>query len=147
MHIPIRVDYGVRALVDLARHKNDGLVRATDVARRTSIPEPYLVQLLHSLNKGGLVRSQRGPQGGHALVTNASDIRLSAVMQCLEGTEPVIGCLENTNACIHVPACAQRDVWKSIQQAIYDILDSTSIEDLVNRTKDIERDLVKSPKT
>ena len=138
MHIPIRVDYGVRALVDLAQHGKDGPVRAADVARRKVIPEPYLVQLLHTLNKSGLVRSQRGPQGGHSLAKDAADIRLSSVMECLEGAETVVGCLEDASSCIHVPNCAQRDVWRAVQEAIYDILDSTSIADLVERTLEIQ---------
>ena len=138
MHIPIRVDYGVRALVDLAQHGEDGPVRAADIARRKVIPEPYLVQLLHSLSKSGIVRSQRGPQGGHSLAKDTPDIRLSMVMECLEGTETVVGCLEDAASCIHVPACAQRDVWRAVQEAIYDILDSTTIAHLVERTREIE---------
>ena len=138
MHIPIRVDYGVRALVDLAEHGGDGAVRSADVARRKAIPEPYLVQLLHTLRKGGLVRSQRGPQGGHALAMEPADIRLSMVMECLEGAEAVVRCLEDAASCIHVSCCAQRDVWRAVQEAIYGILDSTSIADLVKRTAEIQ---------
>lgn len=138
MHIPIRVDYGVRALVDLAEHGGDGTVRSADVARRKAIPEPYLVQLLRTLRKGGMVRSQRGPQGGHSLAMDPANIRLSMVMECLEGAESVVRCLEDTAACIHVSCCAQRDVWRAVQEAIYGILDSTSIADLVKRTAEIE---------
>lgn len=138
MHIPIRVDYGVRALVDLAEYGGDGAVRSADVARRKAIPEPYLVQLLHTLRKGGLVRSQRGPQGGHSLAIDPADIRLSMVMECLEGAEAVVRCLEDAASCIHVSCCAQRDVWRAVQEAIYGILDSTSIADLVRRTAEIQ---------
>ncbi len=44
MHIPVKVDYGVRALVDLALHAEDQPIRASDIARRTRIPEPYLAR-------------------------------------------------------------------------------------------------------
>ena len=47
MHVPIKVDYGVRALVDLAMHGQNGPVRAADIARRTMIPAPFLAQVLH----------------------------------------------------------------------------------------------------
>ena len=143
MHIPIRVDYGVRALVDLAQHGEGGPVRAADVARRKAIPEPYLVQLLHALNKSGMVRSQRGPQGGHSLAVDASEIRLSMVMDCLESSDSMVMCLDDPLSCIHVPACAQRDVWRAVQEAIHQILDSTSIADLVERTRAIETGRVK----
>ena len=64
MHIPIKVDYGVRALVDLARYTGDRPVRATEIAARAAIPEPYLAQVLNTRRKKGLSRSQRGPRGG-----------------------------------------------------------------------------------
>ena len=137
MHIPIRVDYGVRALVDLALHEDEGTVRAADIAKRTGIPEPYLAQLLHTLNKKGFVRSQRGPNGGHMLAKDQEEIRLSQVMACLGGTETVVGCLDDVSMCIHVPSCAQREVWRMVEEAIFNILDSTSIANLVELTRTI----------
>lgn len=138
MHIPIKVDYGVRALVDLATHAEDEPVRASEIARRAAVPEPYLAQVLHTLNKRGLIRSLRGPQGGHALAMDASEIRLSTVMAGLGGTENLIGCLDDVSMCIHVPSCAQREVWRSVDEAVNKILDSTTIADLVERTRAIE---------
>ena len=140
MHIPIKVDYGVRALVDLAHHAEEEPIRATDIARRTAIPEPYLAQVLYTLGKSGLVRSQRGPQGGHALAMDPSDVRLSTVMACLGGAETIVGCLDDVKTCVHVPACAQREVWRSVEEAVFNILDSTSIADLVERTRAIKED-------
>ena len=135
MHIPIKVDYGVRALVDLALHVGDGTVRAAEIARRTAIPEPYLAQVLHTLNKSGLIRSQRGPQGGHSIAREASKIRLSMVMTCLGGTDTLVRCLDDVNSCVHVSFCAQRDVWRSVEEAMFNILNATSIGDLAERTK------------
>jgi Rrf2 family protein len=138
MRIPIRVDYGVRALVDLALHGDGAPIRATEVARRTAIPEPYLAQVLHTLNKSGMVRSQRGPQGGHTLALDPSEIRLSTVMAALGGSETLVTCLDDVSKCIHVPGCAQREVWKTVEETVYSILDSKSIADLVERTRAIE---------
>ena len=61
MYIPIKVDYGVRALVDLALYGAGGPVRASEIAKRTVIPEQYLAQVLHTLNKNGFTGSHRGP--------------------------------------------------------------------------------------
>ena len=47
MHVPVQVDYGVRALVDLAEHSNKGAVRASEIAGRQSIPEQYPVSYTH----------------------------------------------------------------------------------------------------
>ena len=148
MHIPIRVDYGVRALVDLAVHSDEGHIRASEIAKRTAIPEPFLAQVLHALNKSDLVQSQRGPHGGHSLQMDPSEIRLSMVMACLGGTDTMVGCLDDSSMCVHVPACAQREVWRSVDEAIFNILDSTTIADLVERTRAIvtDRGVRKSPR-
>ena len=63
MRIPMKVDYGVRALVHLAQNATEGHVSTAEIASRQSIPEPYLDQLLSSLQKAGFIRSRRGPQG------------------------------------------------------------------------------------
>jgi Rrf2 family protein len=138
MQIPIRVDYGVRALIDLALHTDDSPIRAAEIAQRAAIPEPYLAQVLHTLNKNGLIRSVRGPQGGHALALAPSEIPLSKVMACLGRIETMVGCLDDSKMCIHVPACAQREVWRTVDEAIFKILDSTTIADLVGRSRVIE---------
>ena len=134
MYIPIKVDYGVRALVDLALYGDQGPVRASEIAKRTVIPEPYLAQVLHTLNKSGFTGSQRGPRGGHFLAMEPSDIRLSGVMLSLGAMETPVACLTDNTICIHSPACAQREVWRTVAEAVFNILDSTTIEDLVNST-------------
>lgn len=137
MHVPIRVDYAVRALVDLAQQPQARPIRATDIATRTAIPEPYLAQVLHALSKGGFIQSVRGPQGGHTLGMDPSEIRLSMVMACLGGGDTPVRCLDDISMCIHVPSCAQREVWRAVDAAVFNILNSTTVADLVARTKEI----------
>ena len=134
MYIPIKVDYGVRALVDLALYGMEGPVRASEIAKRTVIPEQYLAQVLLALNKSGFTGSHRGPRGGHFLAMEPSAIRLSNVMISLGGVEAPVACLADNTICIHSPCCAQREVWKSVAEAMFSILDSTTIEDLVKST-------------
>jgi len=137
MHIPIQVDYGVRALVDLATHQGEGSVRAAEIAGRQGIPEPYLARLLHALHKKGITTSQRGPQGGHSLAKNPSEIRMSMVMDYLGGTQALVSCLDDTGTCDQSPACGQRGIWKEVEEAIYKVLYQTSIADLVERSRDL----------
>jgi len=134
MHIPIRIDYGVRALVDLAQHQDEAPLRAADIARRQGIPEPFLARLLLTLSRSGFVSSHTGPQGGHSLARDPAAINLGMVMTALGGMETIVGCLDNPEVCIHVPACAQREVWRTVEEAVQRVLDSTTIADLVERT-------------
>jgi Rrf2 family protein len=135
MQIPIRVDYGVRALVDLATHASEGPVRASDIARRNAIPEPFLEQLLNALAKHGLTRSQRGPQGGHMLAMDPADITLSMAMTALGEPQTVSECLHDEERCRLAGACAQRDVWRSVEEAVQAILNRTTIADLAERSR------------
>ncbi len=131
MHIPMQVDYGVRALVDLAANGSDGPVRATDISKRQGIPEPYLAQVLHSLHKRGLTTTQRGPSGGHSLALEPSEISMGMIMDYLGGTQSMVGCLDEQGHCIQSPACSQRSVWLQVEKAMRSVLDSKSIADLV----------------
>ncbi len=134
MHVPMQVDYGVRALVDLAAHGGDRSIRAADIARRQGIPELYLAQVLLSLQKRGVTKSQRGPQGGHSLAMDPADITMGTVMRHLGGSQPLVGCLDDSGSCDQSPACGQRSVWREVEQAIQTVLDATSIADLAQRT-------------
>jgi len=134
MHIPMQVDYGVRALVDLAAHGGGGSVTASDIVHRQGIPEPYLAQVLHSLQKRGITRSQRGPHGGHSLAMDPAEITMGTVMRHLGGSQPLIGCLDDSGRCDQSPACGQRSVWREVERAVQSVLDATSIADLAEHT-------------
>ena len=131
MHIPVKVDYAVRALVDLSRHRDDGPVHATQVARRMAMPEPYLDHILHTLKVNGFTKTMRGPMGGHTLAMAPEDINLSMIMVAFDETETIVGCLENLDTCSLSSACAQRGVWQTVEEAVNAILEQTTIADLV----------------
>ena len=82
----MKADYGIRALLDLAEHYGDAPVPCHEIARRQKVPGPFLDQLLMSLRRAGLVRSTRGPRGGHALAWPPEQITLAAAIDALEGS-------------------------------------------------------------
>lgn len=135
MRVPMKVDYGVRALVELARHYGEGPVQTAEIAGRQGIPEPYLDQLLTTLHKFGYIRSRRGPQGGHTLAKSPAEINLNMIMATLEGTSAPLGCMEEPTECTLSSACAQREVWRTVEEAVQTMLSSTTIADLANRQR------------
>jgi len=138
MKVPMRVDYGVRALVDLAQRYGGGSVQTVEIAQRQSIPEPYLDQLLTTLGKFGFINSRRGPQGGHVLAKSPSEISLGVVVAGLEGTAAAMECIAEPDECTLSSICAQREVWSTVEEAIYTVLNATTIADLANRQKRLQ---------
>jgi Rrf2 family protein len=141
MRVSTKGDYGIRALVELAQHCGEGPVQSAEIARRQCIPEPYLDQLLTTLRRAGFIRSVRGPQGGHALLREPSDIRLSQVIEALEGSLSPIACLDD-GVCSKPGVCAQREVWEQVRRATLDILNGVTIADLAEK----EREAVAAPR-
>jgi Rrf2 family protein len=136
MKIPMKVDYGVRALVDLAQHAGEGRpVRTADIAGRQSIPEPYLDQVLTTLNKFGFIRSRRGPQGGHLLARPAAEITLDEVVATLEGRSAPLECIEDSTGCAMAGACAQQDIWRDVEDAVHHVLATTTVGQLASRQR------------
>ena len=139
MKIPMKVDYGVRALVELALHYGDGPVQTAAIARQQGIPEAYLDQLMTSLNKFGFVQSRRGPQGGHSLAIDPKDIDLNMVMERLDSSNSPLDCLINPHDCVFSHTCAQQEVWKTVEESIRDVLMNITVAQLAERQSSLAR--------
>ena len=135
MRIPMKVDYGVRALVELAMHYGERQVQTSEIASKQGIPESYLVQLMTTLNRCGLVQSRRGPHGGHSLAVDPSTINLHVVMTTLDGNTSALDCLSYASDCIFADSCAQQEIWKSVEEAIERVLSNITLEHLAQRQK------------
>ncbi len=135
MRIPMKVDYGVRALVELAMHYGERQVQTSEIASKQGIPESYLVQLMTTLNRCGLVQSRRGPHGGHSLAVEPSTINLHVVMTTLDGNTSALDCLSYASDCIFADSCAQQEIWKSVEEAIEGVLTNITLEHLAQRQK------------
>ncbi len=138
MRVSMRVDYGVRALVDLAANYGSGPVQTAQIAARQAIPEPYLDQLLTTLRKGGFVKSRRGPHGGYVLAKEPVELTLGAIINALEGPTVPIDCLDGSMECNLAGHCAQQDVWRKVEGLTQALLHSTSLADLVSTQRQHE---------
>jgi Rrf2 family protein len=135
MKVSMKGDYGVRALVELAHRYGEGPVQSAVIAHRQSIPEPYLDQLLTSLRRAGFIRSVRGPQGGHALIRDPHDLKLSEVIAALEGSLAPIACLDDPEGCRTTTSCCLKPVWQEIEAATIRVLESVTIADIAERER------------
>ena len=135
----MKVDYGVRALVDLAKNYGSGPIQTADIAERQGIPEPYLDQLLSTLRKVDLVKSRRGPHGGYTLAHEPSELSLGAIIKALEGPTIPIDCLDGSLECGLAGHCAQQDIWRKVDGLTQAVLYATKLTDLVHTQKQREQ--------
>ncbi len=140
MKLSTKGRYGARAMLDLALHYGEGPIPLRDIAKRQEISERYLQHLMVSLKFGGLVNSIRGARGGFALAKPPSGIRLSEIIQILEGSIAPVGCVDDPKVCSRVDTCTARDIWKEMTEAMIGVLESTTLEDLVQRQREKEKD-------
>lgn len=135
MKLSTRVRYGIRAILDLALHDNQGLVRLKDIALRQEVSLQYLEHLVAPLIAAGLVSSTRGPRGGLALAKRADEIKLSHLVRILEGSTAPVECVSNTDYCTRSADCVVRDLWAEVKDAIDTVMESLTLADLVERQK------------
>ncbi len=135
MKLSTRGQYGTRALLDLALHQGEGLVPLKDIAQREQISLQYLEHLITPLVAGGIVWSTRGAKGGVRLAKPPEEIRLSEVVQLLEGSIAPVECVNNPGICNRSGLCVTRDVWSELKKAMNGVLESTTLQDLVERLK------------
>jgi Rrf2 family protein len=131
----MRSDYGAHAVIELARRAGQGPVQCAEIAACQKIPEAYLDQLLSSLRRVGIIRSVRGPHGGHELARDPHQLTLGDVVTALEGPvvphEFVHGPASESDGEDWRSACAVRNAWLAATEASQRVLDQTTIQDLL----------------
>ena len=133
MKLSTRGRYGMRAMLDLAQHYDDGLVLVKDVARRQEVSERYLEHLFLSLKTAGLVKSVRGAHGGFTLARAPDKIKLMDIINVSEGPLALVDCVVDASVCSRSSLCATRDLWRELQSVMGAVLSSQTLQDLIER--------------
>ena len=136
MKLSTKGRYGARAMLDLALHYGQGPVSIKDIAEREEISERYLVHLMVSLKSAGLVKSIRGAHGGFTLARPPAEIKLGEIVHVVEGSIAPVECAEDPKICSRSSYCVTRDIWIEMNEAMGKVLDSATLEDMVQRQAD-----------
>ncbi len=134
VHFSTKGEYGVRLMVELARHYGEGPMSLADVADHEDLPRPYLEQLVVSLREADLVVSHRGARGGYTLARPPEEIRMGDVLRALEGPIVPMVCAahdrETSDQCGRTTFCTVNTLWVRVRDAISDAVDSLTLADL-----------------
>ncbi|HHV59970.1 MAG TPA: Rrf2 family transcriptional regulator [Clostridiaceae bacterium] len=141
MRLSTRGRYGIRAMLDIALHDNEGYVALKSIAERQNISESYLEQLIGELRKAGLVMSARGAQGGYKLSLPVSQITVGAILRTLEGSLAPVDCVSEDSPfiCGQSEECVTRDLWLKIRDSINSVIDTVTLKDLVDKIQKNEK--------
>ena len=138
MKISTKGRYALRMMLDLAKSKGEKPTSIKEIAERQHISDKYLEQIISVLNKAGYVKSVRGPQGGYMLLKNPEDYTVGMILRLIEGNLAPVECLEfEENTCPRREECVTLKVWEKINDAVKDVVDNITLEDLIQWGNDM----------
>jgi Rrf2 family protein len=130
MHVTAKADYAVRAVVELAAGSQDAPRKVDEVAQAQGIPVSFLENILTQLRSSGIVRSQRGPEGGYWLAQPAAQVNLAQVIRAVEG--PLVGVRGQRPEEIEYQGSAEslQQVWIALRANLRKVLEHVTVADV-----------------
>lgn len=137
MKISTKGRYALRLMLDLAENGSDKFVALKDIAERQNISKKYLEQIVPLLNKSGILRTNRGYQGGYMLAKKASEYTVGDILRITEGSLAPVSCLDTeTNLCDRANNCLTLPLWNGLYKVINEYLDSITLQDIIDRNNE-----------
>lgn len=135
--------YALHALKILADEYQNGPVLIVDIAHQADIPKKFLEQILLELKHNGILQSKKGRGGGYFLRQNPDTVTIGRVIRVLDGPVAPVPCVSETaygkcDECLDERTCGIRLVMKDVRDAIVNILDTTTISDMLHRIETVE---------
>lgn len=136
MKVSTKGRYALRLMVDIALHSGGEYITLKDISKRQNISVKYLEQIVSQLTRAGMLKSNRGPQGGYRLAKAAAEYTAGDILRVTEGSLAPVSCTENgSEDCVMYDVCPTADFWNKVYQAIINVVDNTTLEDLANQAK------------
>lgn len=129
MRVSAKADYAIRAMVELAA-AGDGPVKAERIAQAQEIPLKFLENIMADLRQAGLVRSQRGTEGGYWLAKPADTITLAHVIRAVEGPLASVRGRRSEEVEYTGSAVPLREVWVAVRASLRAVLESVTLADV-----------------
>ncbi len=137
MQLLAQEEYGLRCLLQVARHPGSRPLSIAEIAEAEGLSPEYTAKLMRALRKGQLVVSTRGAGGGYHLARSANEITPWEVIQVLGGSFFDDDFCDNhpglLRDCVHTTDCAVRSLWRKVEGAVRELLQSITLEDLQQR--------------
>lgn len=138
-----KTKYAIKALMVLARNYGKQPMQIAKIAEAERIPRKFLEQILLEMRNGGVLYSKKGAGGGYNFNKDPEDVYLSQIMRLIDGPIALLPCVSlnfyrSCEECVEEHACGIKDVFTDVRNAMLNILNDTSIADLVKREDKLE---------
>jgi len=132
VHVTAKADYALRAVVELAGSSQNAPRKVDDVARAQAIPVSFLENILTQLRSSGIVRSQRGPEGGYWLARPPDEVNLAQIIRAVEG--PLVGVRGQRPEEVAYTGTAEslQQVWIALRANLRKVLEHVTVEDVAS---------------
>lgn len=138
MMVSTKGRYALTVMVDLAKHNDEGYVSLADVSERENLSMKYLESIISILNKGGMLISARGKNGGYKLAREPRDYNISEILILTEGSLAPVNCIMQDGVqCDKAANCSTLPLWAGLDKVIDNYLGGITLEDIItgNRKK------------
>lgn len=134
MSVSVKCQYALRALFELGRRRDQGLVRLQDVAEAQDIPQRFLENILNQLRQGGFVDSRRGKDGGFVILKAPSQISVLDVVSFIDGPLYPVECAGQTpvRRCSFKGNCVFNDLWEEARDSLVAVYKGKTLQDLLD---------------
>jgi Rrf2 family protein len=130
VRVSAKADYALRACVELAAAGGDGAIKGERIAQAQEVPLKFLENILGDLRHAGLVRSQRGVEGGYWLARPADEITLADVIRAVEGPLANVRGVRPESIEYLGSAAPLRDVWVAVRASLRSVLEEVTVADV-----------------
>lgn len=137
MKISTKGRYAMRMLLDLAEHQNCGFIALKDIAERQNISKKYLEQIIPIFNRSGILKTNRGSQGGYQLAKTPDKYTVGEILRLTEGSLSPIACVEQEPVeCERSGECAMLPVWQGLYKVINEYLDGITLQNIMDQRRE-----------
>jgi Rrf2 family protein len=146
VRVSAKADYALRACIQLAASEGEGHVKGERIAQAQEVPLKFLENILGDLRHAGLVRSQRGAEGGYWLARPAAEITLAEIIRAVEGPLANVRGVRPDSITYQGAAEPLKDVWIAVRASLRSVLEAVTLADVASgELPEVVRDLVADP--
>ena len=130
MKISRKAEYALRAMIYLSRQPMSQVYMISEISQATGVSKDFMAKILKELSTRGLVKAQKGANGGYKLSISPENISFKDIIEAIEGPIEINECVPDASFCTRVGMCEMYFVWNKAYQAVAKVLEQAKLSDL-----------------